>query len=306
MDPEQVADEIGDFIVEKTLTFRRTGGILGLSGGVDSTVTTALTKRAFDKYNSMSFEQRLQNYGSISTDQDLELVAYLLPSNTNSPTDTEDGLKVAERLDIRYEVRSIENVVKAYKTTNPEALEQNQEYHKGNLMSEIRATILHVKAATEKKILLGTGNRDEDFGIGYYTLFGDGAVHCSPIGNLPKRLVREMARYLGFKDLADRIPTAGLEPGQTDFKDLGYSYDLVELVTEGYRQDFTPEELINHSQVTELVERDLRDYEDLFGFKKFQTVRQVIHDITKRHNIAYHKAELISPPVAEITLRYGT
>ena len=74
---------------------------------------------------------------------------------------------------------------------------------------------------TVKVGVIGTGNRDEDYGVGYYTLFGGGAVHLSPIGNLPKRMVREMAAYLGFDDLAERVSTAGLEPGQTCFKDLG-------------------------------------------------------------------------------------
>ena len=81
-------------------------------------------------------------------------------------------------------------------------------------LNEIRAVVLHTKAATENKAVIGTGNKDEDYGVAYYTLFGDGAVHLSPIGNLPKRLVREMAAYLGFDDLSGRVSTAGLEPGQ--------------------------------------------------------------------------------------------
>jgi len=82
-------------------------------------------------------------------------------------------------------------------------------------------------------LVVGTGNKDEDFGVAYYTLFGDGAVHLSPIGNLPKRLVREMAAYLGFDDLAGRVSMAGLEPGQTSFKDLGCDYEFAEVVLAG-------------------------------------------------------------------------
>ena len=289
MRPEQVADEIGDFLISYITGRKSTGGVIGLSGGVDSTTTAALAQRAFGKYNS-------------SSDNKLELIGYILPSATNSPDDESDGVKVAKRLGIRYEVLSIEPVVQAFTATNPEAFTQN--YHKGNLMSRIRANVLHTKSATESKLVLGTGNRDEDFGIGYYTLFGDGAVHVSPIGNLSKRLVRDMARYLGFSDLADRIPSAGLEPGQTDFKDLGYDYDAVEIVVEGLCQGFNKPELSAHPQIEPLVNNQLRVYEKVYGKRKFSSVDEVIDDIMRRNMIAKGKAEIVSPSCAPVTLEY--
>lgn len=290
MNPELVVNEIGDFIITEITSIGKNGGVIGLSGGVDSTTTAALAKRAFDKYNAGNIKK-------------LELVGYMLPSDVNSPTDTDDGRKVAQRLGIRNELVGIENVVRAYYSTNPEAMSYN--YHKGNLMAEVRAVVLHAKAATENKLLLGTGNRDEDFGVAYYTLFGDGAVHLSPIGNLPKRLVREMATYLGFGDVVNRVPTAGLEPGQTDFRDLGYSYDTVELVSEGLRQGFTLEELVKNSQVKEYVEKDIYDYQKNFGHKKFTKIEGVIRDILWRNEIAQGKARIIHPPIAEISLEYS-
>ncbi len=291
MNPELVSKEIGDFVIETVWKLKTSGCVIGLSGGVDSTTTAALAKRGLDRQNL-----------HCSDSKPLELVGYMLPSKTNSPEDVADGIKVAERLGIRYEIINIEPVVDAYLSTNPEAFVTK--YDKGNLMSRIRANILSTKAATENKTLLGTGNRDEDFGVGYYTLFGDGAVHCSPIGNLPKRLVREMARYLGFADLADRIPTAGLEPGQTDFGDLGYRYETVELVSEGLLQKFYPEELINHPQVAEYAIADMKQYQEQFGREKFSTVDQLVGDVLRRNKIAEGKAQIIHPPTANITLEY--
>jgi len=276
------AREIGDFVVNSVLNSGSTGCVIGLSGGVDSTTTAALVKKAFDDYNAKNSKK-------------LELIGYILPSNVNNPEDAEDGIKVAERLGIRYEVRSIDKIVEAYKATNSEAFVKG--YHVGNIMSRIRANVLSTKSATEKKVLAGTGNKDEDFGIGYYTLFGDGAVHISPIGNLPKRLVREMAEYLGFPDIANREPTAGLELGQTDFKDLGYGYDAVELVTEGVGQNFTADELIAHEQVKALIEKQLPK-------SKFDSVSEVVYDILRRHKIADAKAQIIHPPIAPVTLEY--
>ena len=290
IDHELVTKEIGRFVVDRAIKAGTVGGVIGLSGGVDSTTTAALAKKAFDHYNSSHPER-------------LELVGYILPSKTNAKEDEEDGIKVAKRLGIRYEIKNIESVVEAYKHTNPEAFESK--YDKGNLMSRIRANILSTKAATEKKVVLGTGNRDEDFSIGYYTLFGDGAVHLSPIGGLPKRIVRQLAGYLGFKDLADRTPTAGLEPGQTDFKDIGYDYDLVELLTEGMIQGFSFNELSRHPQVASLAEKHIYYYEKEFGQKKFSNVEEIIGDFAMRNNIAKAKSEIIHPPLAKVTLNYS-
>src|SRR5512146_629439 len=117
MHPAQVADEIGDFILRKVLDMKKTGGVVGLSGGVDSTCVAALAKRACDRYNAQDHHEPL------------ELVGYILPARTNQPADAEDGLKVATRLGTRHEVQSIEAIVEAFKTTNPDAL--GTKYHRG-------------------------------------------------------------------------------------------------------------------------------------------------------------------------------
>lgn len=284
--PELVANEIGDFIVTKALRIGTTGGVLGLSGGVDSTTVAALTKKAFDKYNSKN------------PDNKLELVGYMLPSNLNDKADEDDAVKVAKKLRIRYEVLPINKTMEGFYNTNPEIFNVENDFHKGNLMSRVRANILSTKGATEKKFVIGTGNKDEDFGIGYYTLFGDGAVHISPIGNLPKRLVREMATYLRFEDLANRTPTAGLEPGQTDFTDLGYGYDSVEIVIEGLTQGLRLEQLVNNQQVNEIIQPQLAKA------GKFNTTKQAVEDILNRHNIALNKMQVIHPPSPELSLEY--
>lgn len=288
MNPTQVADEIGDFILRKVLEMKKTGGVLGLSGGVDSTCVAALAKRAFDRHNTTHSHNRL------------EVVGYILPSNTNHPKDAEDGLKVAQRLGIRHEVQSIEAIVEAFKSTNPEAL--GHKYHRGNLTSEIRAVVLHTKAATENKAVIGTGNKDEDYGVAYYTLFGDGAVHMSPIGNLPKRLVREMAAFLGFEDLSGRVSTAGLEPGQTSFKDLGCDYEFAEVVLNGLDQGLKAEELAVHPQVVAYARQQMEKYAQWYGTPKFSSVEALVAEIIQRHEIALLKAEIVNPDIAPITL----
>ena len=290
MDCEKVSKEIGDFVIEIVQEVNSTGCVIGLSGGVDSSTAAALIKRSFDRFNIQSSEK-------------LELVGYLLPSSLNKTDDAEDAKTVANKLGIRWEMQAIEKLVEAFKSTNSEAFENN--YDRGNMISRIRANVLSTKAATENKIIAGTGNKDEDFGIGYYTLFGDGAVHFSPIAGLSKRLVREMATFLGLGDqIVHREPTAGLEPGQSDFKDLGYDYNVVEIVTEGLEQGFEKEQLTVHDQIVPVVAQQIEIYKSAFGKAKLETVTEVVDDILKRHAGALKKVKIIHPPAPGITLQY--
>ena len=294
MDCNQVCGEIGDFVIETVLETASSGCVIGLSGGVDSSTAAALIKTGIDRHNA----KHEKNH------QELELIGYILPSRVNPTQDEADAEAVAGYLGIRYEIHSIENLVESFQVTNPEAF--NNIFHKGNMISRIRANVLSTKAATENKILAGTGNRDEDFGIGYYTLFGDGAVHLSPIAGLPKRLVREMAAFLGLdKKIIHREPTAGLEPGQSDFKDLGYDYDVVEIITEGLGQGFSRQELIKHNQIVALVEKQMEHYKSIYGAGKFGSVEAVVDDVLNRHQQAKLKMRILHPPTPQITLTYS-
>jgi NAD+ synthase len=293
MDCKQVCEEVGDFVIAAVLETGSSGCVIGLSGGVDSSTAAALIKNGFDRHNAKLAKR----------DPKLELVGYLLPSGINRTQDERDAESVAAFLGIRYEIHGIENLIESYRLTNPEAFASH--FHKGNMISRIRANVLSTKAATENKTLAGTGNKDEDFGIGYYTLFGDGAVHISPIAGLPKRLVREMAAYLGLdKQIIQREPSAGLEPEQSDFKDLGYDYDVVELITAGLEQGFSKKELGEHEQIVPLVEKQIKQYKKAYGSAKFTSAQKAVEDVLERHQQAKGKMKILSPPTPRITLSY--
>ena len=148
-----VADQIGSFITRTVMSAHKAGAVVGLSGGVDSTVVAAIASRAFDLHN------RLENGPK------LELVGYILPSDTNRMADTIEGVEVAKKLGIRHEVYNIEPHVVPYKNILDPS-DKSYIFHKGNAISRVRGNILSTFAATENKLILGTGNKDEDFGIG--------------------------------------------------------------------------------------------------------------------------------------------
>jgi len=284
INPDDTIKSIGEFIVETILDANATGGVIGLSGGVDSTLTAAITKKAFDTYNRKKPEKKL------------ELIGYMLPSSVNNHKDTKDGIKVAERLSITYNVINIDPILEGYKKTNPHIMKSN--FHKGNLTSRVRANELLSQAGYKNKLLIGTGNKDEDFGVGYYTMYGDGASHLNPIGNLPKRIVKQLASYLGFDYIARKAPTAGLEPDQTDFKDLGYTYEAVEVVLEGICQGFSKQELCNHKQLKEIIEPWLSK-------SKFNSIDSIVNDVLRKHyTIVPFKEKIIHPPKAQIKFEY--
>ncbi len=91
-------------------------------------------------------------------------------------------------------------------------------------------TTLYQVSAANNGIVVGTGNKVEDFGVGFYTKYGDGGVDISPIADCTKTQVWEMGKSLGIiKEILDAEPTDGLwDDGRTDVKQLGMSYKELE------------------------------------------------------------------------------
>ncbi|MDP2628958.1 MAG: NAD(+) synthase [Nanoarchaeota archaeon] len=260
---KNAADELAGEVINFTKETGAKGGVVGLSGGIDSTTVAYLCKYAFDRDAS-----------------GLQLCGVIMPSRANHGSDEKDGLRVAKNLGIESIIVSIEPIANAIISQTHGIIENY--FDKGNLYSESRAIVLSRIAAAKNYRVMGTGNRDEDYVLGYFTKRGDGAVDNNVLGDLPKRLVRDLARYLGVpEDLVNRIPTAGLWQGQTDEGELGYTYEQAEIIQNGFDQGYTS---IQIQKIT--------------GFKK-----EIIDDVSKRHRITEHKRN--SPPVGKVNLSYG-
>lgn len=268
--PSQVVKEIEGFIVSQVINAGAKGGIIGLSGGIDSTTVAYLAKRAFIQYNMESWKARR-----------LELYGLILPAGELSYKDTQDAKEIANTLNIVYKTIDIEPILKARKKANPEVF--NKKYHYGNAAARERMIQLYGEAANAEPnlLVLGTGNKDEDSNIGYFTKYGDGGVDISPIGNLPKRLVKILATHIEVPDkIINKNPSARLWSGQTDETELGYTYDQVETVLEGFEQNYTREEI-----------------HKMTGFSY-----TIVDSIKDRHIKNKHKMNM--PPIAEISLNY--
>ena len=176
--------------------------ILGISGGVDSSLCAALAKNAVGK-------ERLH--------------CLILPIES-SQADVEDALTLAKDLDLNYTIidgtETFNNYVKEFKKNSIELDKSTL----GNLKARMRMSILYAISQKERGLVIGTDNADERY-VGYYTKHGDGACDILPIAHLIKSEVIEAARLLGIRSsLAERVPSAGLFEGQTDEKEMGVLY----------------------------------------------------------------------------------
>ncbi len=198
--------------------------VLGVSGGVDSSLVAALCKEAVGKEH---------------------LHCLIIPIES-SEEDIKDALTLVKDLDLRYDIidatETFYNYVKEFKKNGYEMDKSTL----GNLKARIRMSILYAFAQKEKGLVVGTDNADERY-VGYYTKYGDGACDLLPIAHLVKGEVVAAAKILGVRtSLAERIPTAGLYEGQTDEKEMGVLYKDLDAYILGQKVSDSVEERIEY------------------------------------------------------------
>jgi len=176
--------------------------VLGLSGGVDSTLVAAICRNAVGKDR---------------------LTCIAMPIESH-PDDLNDAKEVAKELDLELLVidgtEIYHQAVKEFENIGVE-LDRST---KANLKVRIRMILLYAYAQKHRGLVIGTDNADERY-TGYFTKYGDGGVDVLPIVHLLKREVVEGCKIYGVnKRLAERTPTAGLFEGQTDETEMGITY----------------------------------------------------------------------------------
>jgi len=246
------------FIYEEITKTGLKKGICGLSGGIDSAVVAVLAKKALgDNFK-----------------------AFMLPSQFSSKSSIEDAKKLCERFDIEYEIISIAPLLEAYKIDDKVRL--------GNFSARMRMSILYDKSAELNALVIGTSNKSELM-LGYGTLFGDLASALNPIGDLYKTEIFEFAEYLGVnEEIINKPPSADLWEGQSDEKELGYTYDELDRVLEDFVDNrATKNELINKYD-EDLVEFVLkRVYQN--QFKRKPPIIAKLKSRTIGHDFLYER-----------------
>lgn len=213
MKTEKVVQYIVTWLKDYLETSHQKGFVIGISGGIDSAVTSTLC--AMTGYPLLNLEMPIHQEKNQATRAKNHIE--WLKNNYSSPIDS-----------IEVELTStFDSLVKA--------LPQHNDTDKVNLAlantrSRLRMTTLYYFAGIHNYLVAGTGNKVEDFGVGFYTKYGDGGVDLSPIADLMKSEVYEIARYLGINtEIQQAKPTDGLfGDDRSDEDQLGASYDELE------------------------------------------------------------------------------
>jgi len=179
--------------------------VVGLSGGIDSSLVTALACRALGQEH---------------------VTPVIMPYRDSAPSSEADARLVCERLGLTPELVDITPQVDAYFTRFPDA----DRTRRGNKMARERMSILYDRSMALGALVLGTSNKSELL-LGYGTLFGDMASALNPIGDLYKTQVFELARAVELPEpVVTKAPSADLWAGQSDEEDLGIRYATVDVV----------------------------------------------------------------------------
>ena len=204
--------------------------VVGISGGIDSSVTSTICALTGKKTIVLSMP-----INQIKEQQNLSLKH-------------KDWLKNKFKNVESYLV-NLDDVFKSFKSSLSEF---NNEHGLANSRARLRMTTLYQVAASNNGIVVGTGNKVEDFGVGFYTKYGDGGVDISPIADCTKSQVWEMGKNLGIlKEIIDAQPTDGLwDDGRTDVNQLGMSYQELEEAMKNSSNK-------NHKKYLEIRKRNL-------------------------------------------------
>ena len=204
--------------------------VVGISGGIDSSVTSTICALTGKKTIAVSMPIK-----QITEQQNLSLKH-------------QEWLK-SKFKNVESHLVILDNLFKTFKNSLSEF---DNEHGLANSRARLRMATLYQVAASNNGIVVGTGNKVEDFGVGFYTKYGDGGVDISPIADCTKSQVWEMGKNLGvLKEIVEAQPTDGLwDDGRTDVNQLEMSYQELEEAMKNSSNK-------NHKKYLEIRKRNL-------------------------------------------------
>ena len=205
-------NKISNWLKDYLQTANLDSFVIGVSGGIDSAVTSTL---------------------SAMTGKKTIVVSMPIHQKENELNRAHNHMKwLSEKFD-NVEVLEFD-LTQLYETFRLMWIDEVNNLALANSRSRLRMVTLYQIATINKGLVVGTGNKVEDFGVGFYTKYGDGGVDISPIADLTKTQVRELARELGVnQEIIDAPPTDGLwEDGRSDEDQIGATYEELEWAME--------------------------------------------------------------------------
>ncbi len=209
--------------------------VLGLSGGVDSSLVATLAAEALGPKNT---------------------VAFIMPYTTSDPKSKSDALQVVQQLGIHHVEIDISPQIDAYFERFPDA----DKKQRGNKMARERMSILYDQSWAWRALVIGTSNKTELL-LGYGTIYGDMASAINPIGDLYKTQIWQLADALGVPTgIVQKAPSADLWAGQSDETELGFQYRMIDqllyyLVDRRYSVEELKRQGFDEAFITEIVRR---------------------------------------------------
>ncbi|MDN5698887.1 MAG: ammonia-dependent NAD(+) synthetase [Kocuria sp.] len=222
IDPAAEVERRVDFLCDYLEATHTKGFVLGISGGVDSTLAGKLAQLAVEK---------LRAQGS-----DVQFVAMRLPHGVqHDEADAQAALAfIAPDQTITYDVApAVRGFEEAYESATGSEL---TDFTRGNTKARVRMTAQYAVGGDNNLLVIGTDHAAESV-TGFFTKFGDGGADLLPLGGLNKRQNRQLLEYLGSPEpLISKVPTADLlddNPGRTDEDELGLTYNDIDDYLEG-------------------------------------------------------------------------
>lgn len=230
LDFESVTKEIVDFIITNVRAARAEGVVVGLSGGVDSSLVAALCVRALGKN---------------------KVLGVLMPTSFTPSEDAEDATDLADWLGIRTELLNIQPISDVlFLNLRIDKSSSKQRIPIANVYARVRMIILYFFANLNNYLVAGTGDRSEDL-IGYFTKYGDGGVDFLPISHLYKTQVRQLAKHLGIPEkIADKPSSPQLYQGHKATDEIPLDYKNLDPLLIGlFDKKFSSEEVCNLTNI---------------------------------------------------------
>ena len=224
---------IVDFIKTYVTRVGVEGVVLGLSGGIDSSLVATLACEAIGPER---------------------VLGIMLPVDVKKDAqNVTDARELAESLGMSHDLFELKDAVSAYDSLNLDKVAL------GNLTARLRMTTWYARANQENRLVLGTGNKTELM-IGYFTKYGDGGTDILPIGDLYKANVWDLSTHLGIPEIiVKKAPSAGLWAGQTDEGEIGISYkELDSILYLHIEKGMSAEDIIKRGLEKDKVEKVMR------------------------------------------------